>query len=161
MLLGHELTCHFLLACPVSDVDYLIPQLPELRSEIASSIIIEDVKRRNTDTAATVERDCSTRCVHIAAEYDIGATTRRCDVEIISGNGRSARKHLGKSSNRIVLSVLLPSWCKLKSPRAAGIVIDAIARRVGCARTDITDIPRPEITMKHLSTPVAASGDLF
>ena len=157
ILLGHELKCYFLVDCPGENAQSVVAQLAALREELALSLSIEDTRKRKTDTVSAIEHDCGARRLYVTAEIDKGATTRRCEVEVLTGDGGSAIRPLGTDSNRLILSLQLPRWCRLRSPQAGHIVVSAIARRLGCAEQDITQL----VTSDGWRAAAAFNGELF
>jgi hypothetical protein len=161
IMLGHELKCHSLLAIPVADFTHAMAQLPALREEIAANLTVEDTRRRKTDNVLAFERDYGTRRLYMTAEYDKGSTTRRCEVEVVFSGGRSAVRTLGTNSNRLVLSLQLPRWCRLAAPHAGEMMLSATASRLGCEPQDIVQLAGPGEGARRVSAEGGGNGNLF
>jgi hypothetical protein len=156
ILLSHELTCHGLFVCHVGSLEAVVSELSELRTEVASSVIIEDKNRRRTATALVLERDYGARRLYMTAEYDKGAAARQCTIEALHRDHHSSVISLGANSNRIIVSVQIPRWCRLKSPHVVDIVADSLARRLDCAAKDVMRVTE----CKRFANALRSSADI-
>lgn len=151
ILLGHTLTCHGVFVCYVGNPEAAVSGLSELRAEVASNVVVEDRSRKRRDTALALECDNGARRLHMTAEYDKGAAARQLNIEILHRDHRSSVISLGADSHRVIVSVHIPRSCKLRSPHAADIVVNAIARRVACTAKDVmlvSECKGPAFTLK-------------